>query len=128
MPPASTVDPGLPDALAGAAASNCARGTGSTATALSRRQRNSVPRYQEVWRLKRNVSSPEQRSGQLGLTVPLCMPSNQLEQGCHALDPGNVAADQPLVPARHDDLASVGEAGQMGNPGPSGRACGIAST
>ena len=51
-----------------------------------------------------------------------------LEQGRHALDPAEVAADQPLVPSRQDDLASVAEAGQTGEPGPSGRACGIAST
>ena len=58
----------------------------------------------------------------------VCAKQPALEQGRHALDPGEAAADQPLVPARHDDLASVAEAGQTGEPGPSGRACGIACT
>jgi len=58
----------------------------------------------------------------------VCAEQPALGQGRHALDSGEVVADQPLVPARHDDLASVAAAGQTGEPGPSGRACGIAST
>ena len=58
----------------------------------------------------------------------VCAEQPALEQGRHALDPGKAAAGQPLVPARHDDLASVAAAGQTGKPGPPGRACGIAST
>ena len=57
----------------------------------------------------------------------VCAEQPALEQGRHALDPGKAAAGQPLVPARHDDLASVAAAGQTGKPGPPGRACGIAA-